>query len=55
MTVSNFVEIIILVCSVIAVAGIVKCSNRKVEELDGLGGIVKKKDEKGIVVAHFWR
>lgn len=53
MTVSNIAELILLVYSVLAVKIIVKRSNRKVEDIDGLGFVVKKTNAKGIVVAHF--
>jgi len=53
MTISNITELMILVCSILVVKVLVKRSNRKVEDLDGLGNVVKKKDEKGIVIAHF--
>lgn len=53
MTISNIAELVILVCSVLVVMFMVKRSNRKVKDLDGLGNVVKKKDEKGIVIAHF--
>lgn len=53
MTISNIAELMILVCSALAVKFMVKRSNQKVEDLDGLGNVVKKEDEKGVVIAHF--
>lgn len=53
MTIGNIVELIILICSAMAVTIMVKHSNSKVKDLDGLGNVVQKKDEKGIVIAHF--
>lgn len=52
MTWSNWVELIVLIVSLMAVLFIVKSSNRKVEDLDGLGEITEK-NHKGKVVAHF--
>lgn len=53
MTISNIIEMIILICSVPAAVYIVASSNRKVKDIDGLGGVVKEEGQKGIVVAHF--
>lgn len=49
---SNWIELAVLIISLIAVFFIVRNSNRKVENLDGLGEITEKK-HKGKVVAHF--
>lgn len=53
MTTSNLAELVALLCSIPAVILIVRRSNKKVSDLDGLGEIVKKDQEKGVVVAHF--
>lgn len=53
MTISNVVEMVILICSVPAAIYIVASSNRKVKDLDGLGDVVKEDSKKGVVVAHF--
>lgn len=53
MTLSNVIEIALLLISVGLVIGIVRSSNRKVSDLDGLGKVVKKGDEKGTMVAYF--
>lgn len=53
MTWSNWVELTVLTVSLIAVFFIVRISNRKVEDLDGLGEVSEKGDVKGNVVAHF--
>lgn len=52
MTWSNWIELIVLIVNLIAVFFIVRSSNRKVEDLDGLGEITEK-NKKGKVVAHF--
>lgn len=52
MTVSNIMELILLVCSIPVAICIVASSNRKVEDLDGLGEVVKDEDKNGVVVAH---
>lgn len=51
MTVSNVILMIILGCSIPVAVFIVKRSNRQVEDLDGLGEIVKEEGKKGVVVA----
>ena len=51
MTVSNVILMIILGCSIPLAVFIVRSSNRKVEDLDGLGEVVKNEGKKGIVVA----
>ncbi|MGL5437020.1 MAG: hypothetical protein ACRDBO_16860 [Lachnospiraceae bacterium] len=53
MTISNLIEIVVLMSSILAVARIVKHSNQAVEDLDGIGVVMKKLDEKGIIIAHF--
>lgn len=53
MTWSNWVELIVLIISLIAVFFIVRISNQKVEDLDGVGEVTEKGDVKGNVVAHF--
>lgn len=53
MTISNMLELAILVCSIPAAAFIIVGSNRKVKDLDGLGEVVKQEGKKGAVVAHF--
>lgn len=52
MTVSNIIELVILLCSIPAVIGIVRRSNRAVSDIDGLGEVVKKGHETGTVIAH---
>lgn len=52
MTRSNWIELAVLIVSLVAVFFIIRNSNRKVEDLDGLGEITEKND-KGKVVAHF--
>lgn len=51
MKVSNVILMIILACSIPLATFIVRSSNRKVEDLDGLGEVVKEEGKKGIVVA----
>lgn len=51
MTVSNVILMMVLVCSIPLATFIVRSSNRKVKDLDGLGEIVKEEGKKGIVVA----
>jgi hypothetical protein len=53
MTVSNIIELIVLILSIPVSFYMTKKSNRQLDDLDGLGDVVKKKDEKGIVVAQF--
>jgi len=53
MTISNIIEMIILICSVPAAIYMVASSNRKVKDIDGLGDVVKEEGQKGVVVAHF--
>lgn len=53
MSVSNIIELLVLLCSIAAVTRTTKRSNQAVEDLDGLGNVTRKKEEKGIVVAHF--
>ena len=53
MTISNMIEMIILICSIPAAVYIVASSNRKVKDIDGLGDVVKQESKKGTVVAHF--
>lgn len=52
MTRSNWIELAVLIVSLITVFFIVRSSNCNVEDLDGLGEITEKND-KGKVVAHF--
>lgn len=52
MTASNMMELLILCFSLIAAFLIVKNSNQKVADLDGLGVIVKKNECKGKIIAH---
>jgi len=51
MTASNVILMIILICSIPLAVFIVRSSNRKVEDLDGLGEVVKGEGKKGTVVA----
>lgn len=53
MTTKNIVELIVLLFSIPAVAALVKTSNGKVADLDGLGEVMKKDQKKGAVIAHF--
>lgn len=53
MTWSNWLELAVLTVSVIAVICIVRISNQKVDDLDGLGEITEKDNSGGNVIAHF--
>lgn len=51
MTTSNIILLVVLVCSIPLVVWIIKSSNKKVNDLDGLGEIVTKERKKGVFVA----
>ena len=47
MTIIDIILIVLLLGSIASALLLVRKSNQKVEDLDGFGGIVKKREQKG--------